>query len=61
MERLGKFMTAIEKILGTKNKRHIAAGILVSAACMCLGLAATVLTIKSDVVDIPSENIICLD
>lgn len=48
MERVKKLLSTIEHVLSTKRKRHITAGVLLSAAMFAGGLAATVLSMKND-------------
>lgn len=48
MERTKKLLSTIEHLISTKRRRHIIAGVLLSAAMFAGGLAATVLSIKID-------------
>lgn len=48
MERTKKPLSTIEHLISTKCRRHIIAGVLLSAALLAGGLAATVLSIKID-------------
>lgn len=48
MERTKKLLSTIEHLISTKRRRHIIAGVLLSAALFAGGLAATVLSIKID-------------
>lgn len=48
MERTKRLLSTIEHLMSTKRKRHIIAGVLLSAALFAGGLAATVLSIKVD-------------
>lgn len=48
MNRLESFMNTLEYLLGTKKKRHIAGGILVSTALLFGGLALTVMSLRMD-------------
>lgn len=48
MDILNDFISAINIMLDSKRKRHIAGGILLSTALLFGGLAVTVITIKSD-------------
>ena len=48
MERTKKPLSTIEHLISTKRRRHIIAGVLLSAALFEGGLAATVLSIKID-------------
>lgn len=43
-----KLLSTIEHLISTKRRRHIIAGVLLSAALFTGGLAATVLSIKID-------------
>lgn len=46
MDRLGELVTAIDKMLNTQTKRHIAGGILMSISLLFGGLAVTIITLK---------------
>lgn len=46
MERTKRLLSTIEHLISTKRKRHIIAGVLLSAALFAGGLAATVLSIN---------------
>jgi hypothetical protein len=48
MDRLERILTMIDHALNTKKKRHIAGGILLSMSLLFGGLAATVLTLKTE-------------
>ena len=48
MERTKKLLSTIEHLISTKHRRHIIAGVLLSAALFTGGLAAIVLSIKID-------------
>lgn len=48
MDRLNYIVTMLEKTLGTRTKRHILGGALISASLMFSGLALTIITIKPD-------------
>lgn len=48
MNRLESFMNTLEYLLGTKKKRHIAGGILVSTALLFGGLALTVMSLRAE-------------
>ena len=48
MNRLESFMNTMEKLLGTRKKRHIAGGILLSTALLFGGLALTVMSLKAE-------------
>ena len=46
MEHTKRILSTIEHLISTKRRRHIIAGVLLSAALFAGGLAATVLSIK---------------
>lgn len=48
LDRLERILTMIDHALNTKKKRHIAGGILLSMSLLFGGLAATVLTLKTE-------------
>ena len=48
MERLERILSMLDRTLGSKKKRHIAGGILLSVSLLFGGLAFTVMTLKSD-------------
>lgn len=48
MDRFERFLTMLDHSLGTKKKRHLAGGILLSIALLFGGLAFTVATLKND-------------
>lgn len=48
MERAKRLLSTIDHLMTTRRKRHIIAGVLLSAALFAGGLAATVLSIKGD-------------
>lgn len=48
MGALEGFMYLLDNILDTARKRHIAGGILISAALLFGGLAMTVVTIRNE-------------
>ncbi len=48
MERAKRLISTIEHLISTKSKRHIIGGVLLSASIFLGGLAATVLSIKTD-------------
>ena len=48
MERLERILSMLDRTLGTKKKRHIAGGILLSVSLLFGGLAFTVITLKND-------------
>lgn len=49
MDRLELLLSVLDIALGTKRKRHIAGGILLSASLLFGGLAFTVMTLKTEV------------
>jgi hypothetical protein len=48
MDRLNYIVAMLEKTLGTRNKRHIMGGALISVSLLLSGLALTVMTLKTD-------------
>ena len=48
MDRLNYIVMMLEKTLGTRSKRHIIGGALVSVSLLFGGLALTVMTLKTD-------------
>ena len=48
MDSFEGFLYAIDGMLNTKRKRHIAGGILLSASMLFGGLALTVMTIRNE-------------
>jgi hypothetical protein len=48
MDRLNYIVTMLERTLGTRTKRHILGGALISMSLMLSGLALTIVTIKID-------------
>lgn len=59
MEKLEKILSVLDRSLGTRKKRHIAGGILMSISLMFGGFALTVITLnigKDRIVDV--ENVI---
>ena len=51
MDRLEKIVASINRSLNSKKKRHIAGGILLSVSLLFGGLAFTVMTLKTEVVE----------
>ena len=51
MDRLDYIVAMLEKTLGTRAKRHILGGALVSVSLLFGGLALTVMTLKTEVKD----------
>ena len=48
MDRLNYIVVMLEKTLGTRSKRHILGGTLISVSLLFSGLALTVMTLKTD-------------
>ena len=48
MDRLNYIVAMLEKTLGTKARRHIMGGTLISVSLMFSGLALTIMTLKTD-------------
>lgn len=48
MNRLEHIIAMLDQSLGTKSKRHITGGVLVSVALLFGGLAFTVMTLKTE-------------
>lgn len=48
MDGLEHIIYTIDQLLDTKRKRHITGGILLSVSALFGGLAATVVTLKTD-------------
>ena len=46
MERVRRFVSTVEHVLNTKQRRHIIGGLLMSASVFLGALAVTVLTTK---------------
>ena len=51
MHRLEVFVSMLDRALGTKRKKHIAGGILLSASLLFGGLALTIITLKTEEVE----------
>jgi hypothetical protein len=56
MDRLDYIIGMLEKTLGTRSKRHILGGALVSVSLLFGGLALTVMTLKTDEQEDDNEN-----
>lgn len=59
MEKFEKILSVLDRSLGTRKKRHIAGGILMSISLMFGGFALTIITLnigKDRIVDV--ENVI---
>lgn len=48
MDRLNHIVMMLEKTLGTRSKRHILGGTLISVSLLFSGLALTVMTLKTE-------------
>lgn len=48
MNRLGHVLALLDHSLGTKKKKHLAGGILLSVSILFGGLAVTVITLKME-------------
>lgn len=48
MDRLNYIVAMLEKTLGTRSKRHIMGGALISVSLLFSGLALTVMTLKTE-------------
>lgn len=51
MDRFDYIVAMLERTLGTRSKRHILGGALVSVSLLFGGLALTVMTLKTEVKD----------
>ena len=56
MDRLNHIVVMLEKTLGTRTKRHILGGALISVSLLFSGLALTVMTLKTDEKEIIDED-----
>jgi hypothetical protein len=56
MDRLNNIVAMLEKTLGTKTKRHILGGALISVSLLFSGLALTVMTLKIDEKEITDDD-----
>ena len=56
MDRLNYVVAMLERTLGTRSKRHIMGGALVSVSLLFGGLALTVMTLKTDIKEDKDEN-----
>lgn len=56
MERLDYIIVMLDRTLGTRNKRHIMGGVLISASLLFGALAITVMTLKTDKKENNDEN-----
>jgi hypothetical protein len=48
MDRLDYIVVMLERTLGTKSKRHILGGALISVSLLFAGMALTVMTLNTD-------------
>lgn len=48
MEKIEIIMLMLDDVLGTRRKRHIAGGILISVSLLFGGMALTVITLKAE-------------
>lgn len=48
MERLEAILSMLDGSLGSRRKRHIAGGVLISVSLLFGGLALTVMTLKTE-------------
>lgn len=56
MEKLGRILSMIDQSLNTRKRRHIAGGILMSISLLFGGLAATVLSVKSEPNEVQNDS-----
>lgn len=56
MDRLNYIVAMLERTLGTRSKRHIVGGALVSVSLLFGGLALTVMTLKTEQQEEENEN-----
>jgi hypothetical protein len=56
MDRLDYIVAMLEKTLGTRSKRHIMGGALISVSLLFGGLALTVMTLKTDIKEDEDNN-----
>ena len=56
MDRLNYIVAMLERTLGTRSKRHILGGALISVSLLFGGLAMTVMTLKTDEKEITDED-----
>lgn len=56
MDRLDYVIAMLERTLGTRSKRHILGGALVSVSMLFGGLAITVITLKTDYKEDKEDN-----
>ena len=56
MDRLNYIVAMLERTLGTRSKRHIMGGALISVSLLFGGMALTVMTLKTDIEEDKDEN-----
>lgn len=56
MEKLGRILSMIDHSLNTRKRRHIAGGILMSISLLFGGLAATVLSVKTEPNEVKKDS-----
>jgi hypothetical protein len=56
MDRLNYIVDMLEQTLGTRTKRHILGGALISVSLLFSGLALTVMTLKTENKEDADEN-----
>ena len=56
MDRLNYIVGMLERTLGTRSRRHILGGALVSVSLLFGGLALTVMTLKNETLEDYDEN-----
>jgi hypothetical protein len=56
MDRLDYIIEMLEQTLGTRSKRHIMGGALISGSLLFGGLALTVMTLKTEEKEKSDEN-----
>lgn len=56
MEKLGRILSMIDQSLNTRKRRHIAGGILMSISLLFGGLAATVLSVKTEPNEVQNDS-----
>jgi hypothetical protein len=61
MNRIENLMASLDYLLGTKRKRHIMGGILMSASMLFAGLAFTVITLKTETKEIEENDEQCIE
>lgn len=56
MDRLDYIVAMLEKTLGTRSKRHIMGGALISVSLLFGGLALTVMTLRTEIKEDEDNN-----